>query len=209
MNKDYVFCTKCGHKNPRSNKFCVKCGARLVTGAEPSNLKLHPVNRPVSIQSTSSRLFNKNNSWIWIILGLLLIIFASAGYKAYQKQQRNNIRSYVYDKFNKDDFKVKIDQDDQEVAIVPKGDEAKVALRIVANLDADGDAADEIDDSVKAVSKKIDDEEGDGWTVALQNPDNSKRFFWIYKDGKCKYRMQDHAVSYDDYDDYGYEDEDD
>lgn len=212
MEKDYIFCTKCGHKNPRHNKFCVKCGARLVSGAGPAQVTLNTVNQnsansQINQNPANNKIFNRNNSWMWIILGFLLIIFVSAGYKAYQKQQRENIRSCVYDEFSKSYFKVKIDQEDKFVNLVPYGDQARVTLRIVANLDADGESADEIDDSVKAVSKKIEKKEGDGWTVGLQNPDNSKRYFWIYKDGKCKYRMQDHAVSYDDYGDYGYEDD--
>lgn len=137
----------------------------------------------------------------------MVIFCGSAIYRQEQKQQRADIRSAVYDELSKSEFKVKIDQDEQEVEIVPYGDGAQYALRIIGNLAADSEAADEMDDSVKAISKKIDKKVGDGWTVGLQNPDNSKRYFWIYKDGKCKYRLQDHAVSYDDYDDYGYEDD--
>lgn len=208
MNKDYIFCTKCGHKNPRSSKFCIKCGARLVSGSNPQPAAM-PINRPQVTRPSPApaKFFRKDNGWLWTIIILVVIFCGSAIYRQEQKQQRADIRSAVYDELSKSEFKVKIDQDEQEVEIVPYGDGAQYALRIIGNLAADSEAADEMDDSVKAISKKIDKKVGDGWTVGLQNPDNSKRYFWIYKDGKCKYRLQDHAVSYDDYDDYGYEDD--
>lgn len=201
MAKDYVFCTKCGTKNPRSHKFCVKCGTRLTTGtsnaASASQTSSQSIQRPVSSSSS-----NKTPTFVWWIIGFVaLIMVGGAGYRQYQKFERQHIRSYVYDELSKSDYNVKIDQDDQVVTIVPKSSSVKTALIYIATMYADGQAADDLDDSVKTISKKIDDKEGDGWTVALQNPENSKRFFWIYQDGKAKYRMQDHAVSYYDSDD--------
>lgn len=203
MAKDYVFCTKCGTKNPRSHKFCVKCGARLITGtsnpAAASTVSTQPLQRPVASSS------NKTPKFVWWIIGFVVLIIiggiGNAAYRHYQQVQRQHIRSYVYEKFGKNGYRVKIDQDDQIVTIVPKDDVTQKALMDIATMYAKGQDAAFLDANVKAVSQKIDDKEGDGWTVALQNPENSKRFFWIYQDGKAKYRMQDHAVSYYDSDD--------
>ena len=208
MSKGYIFCTKCGAKNSADSKFCVKCGSKLVnnlTGNNESN----------KLQGNDTLQFNsdlvhpkqggsRNKSILWWVLAIaIVIVIGIAGYQNHLKQQRADIRSYVYDELNKDDFKVKIDQNDRSITVVPESSEIRYALRYIALEDADGDDADDMDDSVKNISKKVYENEGKGWTVSLQNPDNSKRFFWIYKDGKAKYRMQDHAVSYDSYGDYG------
>lgn len=188
--------------------FCAKCGSKLVnnlTGNNESN----------KLQGNDTLQFNsdlvhpkqggsRNKSILWWVLAIaIVIVIGIAGYQNHLKQQRADIRSYVYDELNKDDFKVKIDQNDRSITVVPESSEIRYALRYIALEDADGDDADDMDDSVKNISKKVYENEGKGWTVSLQNPDNSKRFFWIYKDGKAKYRMQDHAVSYDSYGDYG------
>lgn len=205
MSKDYVFCTKCGARNSRKSKFCVQCGARLVTNpAMNDQPKSNAAGEPQFNSSLGQSQSTSDQSWMWGLLTVLVIIVLSiVGYQNYQKQQRADIRSYVYNELSKSEFKVKINQDNQSVVIVPESSEAQYLMRYIANFEADSDDADDMDGSIKAISQKIDKEEGDGWTVSLQNPDNSKRFFWIYKDGKAKYRLQDHAVSYDDYDDYG------
>lgn len=212
MNDQYVFCTKCGAKNPKGNRFCMKCGASLVSATALHDDSAYRQNIAASEQSMGSNndgyaptIFQSKNFWIWLVIGLFVIaVIGSAAYSQYQKRQREDIRSCVYSELNRDDFRVKIDQGNQEVHIIPESDESKTIMRYIADLDADGEGADEIDDSIQAISKKIDDKVGSDWTVALQNPDSSKRYFWIYKNGKCKYRIQDHAVRYDDDDDYDY-----
>lgn len=214
MDKEYIFCTKCGSKNPLQNKFCVKCGTRLAHASNfegKANTQKQFNSELINNNGSTSQ--NHNNTWIWAVVSVVIVIILGViGYQKHQERQRSDIRSYVYDELSKSEFKVKIDQDEQSVVIVPYSTDAKYAMRYIANVDADGEDADDMDDSIEEISKKIEDNEGDGWTVSLQNPDNDKRFFWIYKDGKAKYRLQDHTVSYDSMDDYGDEydfDEDD
>lgn len=217
MSKDYIYCSHCGTKNPRNHKFCVKCGAKLYQSAgqadnrpQPSQGQPKQFNDQLLNPSKAAAIDNENKlnkRLVWILLAVLTcLVIGLGGYKAYERYERNTIYEIVDHEFSKSDYRAKIDQDDHEVLIVPKSDEEKTAVMMIATMYADGDAADSLDDSVKNVSKKIDDELGGGWVVAYQNPANKKRFFWIYKDGKCKYRMQDHVTYYgdsDDDDDYG------
>ena len=76
----------------------------------------------------------------------------------------------------------------------------------IALSDADGEEADNYETSVKYISRKIEENIGNDWTVSYLNPTNSKRSFWIYKDGKCKYRLQDHVIPYYSNEDYGDDD---
>lgn len=205
MDDDYIFCTQCGTKNPKKNKFCVKCGTKLVQSSK--------VDYKVNGQSEqfNSRLIdngannqNRDHAWLWLILGgLIILVLGFTWYQHHQEQERADIRSYVYNEFEKSAYKVKIDQDDKIVTIIPDSDSEKASIIYIMTEDADGDEADEYDEAVTSISEKIKNKIGDGWTVYYQNPMNSKRYLWIYKDGKCKYRIQDHTVSYDDDSDYG------
>lgn len=61
-----------------------------------------------------------------------------------------------------------------------------------------------MEDSVVNISKKIQDNIGDDWVIEVTNPFNSDRVFWRVKNGKVKYRIQDHLDYYYDY--YYYDD---
>lgn len=205
MDKDYIYCAQCGTKNSRQNKYCVKCGARLATSQQFYNPRPQGSSAQ-SDQQISNASSTTNKLW-WVLFGIaIFVILGVAAYNNYEKEQRSEIRTCVYDDFNRDEVSVDIDQGDKKVLIVPTGDSAKELMRYIGVDDADSEEADEIDDMVYSSSKRIKKKVGEGWTVAMQNPDNPKRFFWIYKDGHLKYRIQDHVSDYDgdDYDSYGY-----
>ncbi len=201
MDSKYIYCTKCGHKNLREQKFCTHCGASLV------HVQSEHSNKNFQHQSISKSASLKRFGPLGVILAVIAIIALSTfGYRQYQKHQRSEIRSYVYTEFKRSDYRVKINQKQKSVKVIPDSTSEVYNIMEIALSDADGEEADNYETSVKYISRKIEENIGNDWTVSYLNPTNSKRSFWIYKDGKCKYRLQDHVIPYYSNEDYGDDD---
>lgn len=196
-DNNFIFCTKCGTKNAMQNEFCTKCGQKLFREShqEADNTYFTENIRPqFYTKGTKSNVVDsiKTNRWFWGVVILIIIgISGVVGYNYYLKQQREDITSCVYDELNDDYFRVSVDQDEKRVTIIPDSEESKSLMIYIITEAPDSEAADTMDGYIQKISQKIDDDQGDGWTVSLQNPTNSDRSLWIYEDGNAKYRLQD------------------
>ena len=193
MSDKYIYCFKCGTKNKITDNFCEKCGTPLNGNKKP------PINTKTEHDKSSSENITK-----YIILGIILLVFfgfiGNWLYQQHLAKERSDIKSIVFKELNSDYFTVQVDTDEQIVTIKPTNYEAKVIIGDGDDLDVD----DTMEDSVVNISKKIQDNIGDDWVIEVTNPFNSDRVFWKVKNGKVKYRIQDHLDYYyydDDYDD--------
>ncbi|MCS8610536.1 zinc ribbon domain-containing protein [Limosilactobacillus fermentum] len=177
---NFRYCPHCGSKLSVDAQFCTQCGA-----------KLDPINTKTEHDKSSSENITK-----YFILGIILLVFFGfIGNRLYQQhlaKERSDIKSIVFKELNSDYFTVQVDTDEQIVTIKPTNYEAKVIIGDGDDLDVD----DTMEDSVVNISKKIQDNIGDDWVIEVTNPFNSDRVFWKVKNGKVKYRIQDHLDYY-------------
>lgn len=187
-NKEAIFCPNCGAKNSVKDRFCYNCGAPLHVTGSIGDTKEH--------SSIKDKLHFRQTDHIkvisLVIVGALLLIalIGNICQNYYVKHQNEEIRTCVYSKFSKEDFDVHIDRNNKEIDITPSSSQGAIIM------DADTYVLDDYKDSVVSISKKIKDNVGEGWTVNVENPFNTKRTLWLAKDGILKY-----ALSYDS-DDY-------
>lgn len=75
-----MFCTKCGAKNSKDDKFCYKCGSELNNNVNVDNPKL----------STNEKVKDKlpllkNKKWLYSIVAVVVLLLGFGGYKWYNR----------------------------------------------------------------------------------------------------------------------------
>lgn len=77
-----MFCTKCGAKNSKDDKFCYKCGSEMKTVKQEKEDKL-PKSFHDNVQNKTSLL--KNKKWLYGIIAVAVLLLGFGGYKWYEK----------------------------------------------------------------------------------------------------------------------------
>lgn len=75
-----MFCTKCGAKNSKDDKFCYKCGSELENNVNADNPKLSTNEKEKDKLS-----FLKNKKWLYSIVAVVVLLLGFGGYKWYNR----------------------------------------------------------------------------------------------------------------------------
>lgn len=75
-----MFCTKCGAKNSKDDKFCYKCGSELENNVNADNPKLS-----TNEKEKDKLPFLKNKKWLYSIVAVVVLLLGFGGYKWYNR----------------------------------------------------------------------------------------------------------------------------
>lgn len=77
-----MFCTKCGAKNSKDDKFCYKCGSEMKV-IKDKKMTEKPKSFHDNVQNKISLL--KNKKWLYVIIAIAVLLLGFGGYKWYNK----------------------------------------------------------------------------------------------------------------------------
>ena len=77
-----MFCTKCGAKNSKDDKFCYKCGNEI-RAVKDKEMTEKPKSFHDNVQNKISLL--KNKKWLYGIIAVTVLLLGFGGYKWYNR----------------------------------------------------------------------------------------------------------------------------